>query len=87
METVDQHSTAAAALTLALTVMVMINLMMYGVLQDHRKLAEKVSQQLYTEKLKRDYFEWRESNATGHSVDRSEFPRAAELEAANRRAR
>lgn len=70
-----------AALALALAVMVMVNLMMYGVMDEHRRMADKAASELYVERLKRDYFEWRDSDATGHRNNKSAFPRAAELDA------
>jgi hypothetical protein len=44
---------------------------------------DKLERSLYVTDLKRDYFEWRESNAIGHTVDSRSFPRQAELEALN----
>lgn len=49
----------------------------------HKDQFTKISQQLEDEQLKRDYFEWRESNATGHSKSKEQFPRYDELQRMN----
>ena len=71
---------ANALLVLALGLAIMINLMTYALYQDQQRKHDKIADQLYSEQLKRQYFEWRDSMANGHKTDKANFARWTELE-------
>jgi hypothetical protein len=70
-----------AVQALIILVAVLFSLMTVRAYQDQKAETANTERKLYSEQLKREYFEWRESNATGHTVDKSEFPRMSELNA------
>ncbi len=66
---------------MAILVVALFSMMTIRAYQDQQSKLERTERQLAAEQLKREYFEWRESNATGHTTDKSEFPKMDELNA------
>jgi hypothetical protein len=62
---------------------IMFFLISLRLVEDRQARIEKLERDLYVTDLKRDYFEWRESNALGHSTASQNFPRWQELQALN----
>jgi hypothetical protein len=48
---------------------------------DEQVANQKLERKLYVENLKREYYQYRDSTATGHSTDKAAFPRYDEMEA------
>lgn len=86
-QSMTRQYTTNAVLSLAFCLAVLINLLTYALYQDQLAANAKLDQQLYHEQLKREYFEWRETTATGHKTDKANFPRWDEIEAAGTRSR
>jgi Mn2+/Fe2+ NRAMP family transporter len=75
-----KQNTIILGLILVVLAMVMALLAMTGEVQRARDAEAKQSAALYKSELKAEYFEWREQNSLGHTVDKSKFPRYAEFE-------
>lgn len=71
---------AITILCLALGFSILSSLISLRLYLENRSKITGLERQVYSERLKREYFEWRETNALGHNKSKQDFPRYKELE-------